>query len=313
MHGLRPADYPEAIVACDNLALGSAMRIPGINTIGFAAESDSDDPGLSVEAPCVIGVVGLLGSLSEADIVIVDGYQGVVHIDPDPATLIHYQQAEEHRHLREKVFIASEHIPARTASGEIVYVYAFLSDESGLAAALEAGADGLMFDLRGNHEDPSALCGQVLQEAAGKPVVFAIEMGCEEILRAAMAYCAPGQLTLVSENADLLTLQVENALDRIVLEALQLDIEPPQADLGWIAPSAACDTADCSPLVIDASDASGDIALPEGDAEPIVILGRSTEAIEAIVTAGARRVAVEPNRVAEAKLVVRSIGLEDED
>ena len=311
--GLRPSDYPEAILACDNLALGAVMRIPGINTIGIAAESDTDVGDLPVEVPCVIGVTGLLSSINEGDILIVDGYKGVVHIDPDPQMLVHYQQAQEHRHLRQKVFISSEHIPARTQTGETVYVYARMSDESQLAKALDAGADGLMLDLRGNTDDLSALSGRVLSEAAGKPVVFVLDFGCEEILRAVMAYCTPGQVTLVSENADLLASQVNAALDLIVLEALQLDVEAPQVNVGWIAHADVCNTADCSPLVIDATRGQPEsFTLPETGAEPVAIIGKNIGAVEPLVRMGVRRVALEPDVISEAKYTILLIGAEDE-
>lgn len=309
--GLPPADFPEAIIACDTIVLGFAIKIPGINSIGYAAESDADVPGLAIDIPCVIGATGLLESISEGDIIIVDGYKGLVHIDPDTDTLIHYQQAEEHHHLREKVFIASEHIPARTASGELVYVYALLSSEFELNAALDAGADGLVFDLRGRCDDLGAVSGQILREAAGKPVVIALEMGCEEVLRAAMVYCTPGQLTLVSEDADFLAVQVERALDHIVLEALQLDIDPPQAGLGRIV-TLREHQEDCSPFVIDARDAQESFTIAKCGEEPIVVVNEVAHVSEAIADAIVRRIAVAPGRVTEAKLAIRSIGLEEE-
>lgn len=310
-NGLRPADYPEAVLACDTLALGATMRIPGINIIGIAAESDSDVPDLPVEAPCVIGVTDLLSSINEGDILIVDGYKGVVHIDPDPPTLIHYQQAEEHRHLREKVFISSEHIPARTQSGETVYVYARMSDESQLAAALSAGADGLVLDLRTNREDLGKLSDCVLREAAGKPVAFVVGLGCEQILRAVMEYCTPGQVTLVSENADMLASQVDAALDQIVLEALQLDVEAPQVNLGSFASAGACDLTNGPPIVVECADDEPD--LPEVCEDTVVVIGERIDAIEKMVDAGVRRIAVEPDTVSRVKYRIRLIGMEDEE
>lgn len=306
---LVPSDYPEAIVACDSLALGAVMRIPGINTIGIAAESDTDAPGLEIEAPCVLGVADLLKSISEGDILIVDGYRGEVHIDPDPQTIVHYQQAEERRNLREKVFINSEHIPARTQAGETVLVYARLSGASRLDEALDAGADGLLVDARGIG-DMSGVSGEILREAAGKPVVFVVEMGCAEILRAVMAYCTPGQVTLVSADADLLASQVESAMDQIVLEALQLDIDAPDVKIGGIAHAGACDPKDPTLLAIDA--AACDIeGLPRMSQDAIVVVGDRLKAIAPLVEAGVRRVAVEPDIVGEAKYAIRSIASED--
>ncbi len=306
------SDFPEAIIACDSIVLGSAIRIPGVNAVGFAAESDADVPGLAIDVPCVIGVRELLSSVSEGDILIVDGYRGLVHIDPDPATLIHYQQAEEHHRLREKVFIASEHIPARTASGDVVYVYATLTTEAELDVALDAGADGLVFDLRTRYDDTSAVCGDILREAAGKPVVLIVDMHCEDILRAAMVYCMPGQLTLVSEHADFLEMQVEKALDHVVLEALQLDIDPPQVALGGFAHVSERPTDGEFSLLVDARDQAVTDLLPVLDGSPIVMLGEPGHISAAVASAGAKRIAIAPDKVAEAKLIVRSIGLEEE-
>ena len=58
---------------------------------GIAAQADVDIPGLPVEVPCVIGLPNLLRSISDGDILIVDGNRGVVFVNPDPETLIDYQ------------------------------------------------------------------------------------------------------------------------------------------------------------------------------------------------------------------------------
>lgn len=278
MQGLPAHDYPQAIIACDSLAVGAAMRIPGISAVAIAAEALTDVPDLAIDLPCVIGVPDLLESIKEGDILIVDGYKGVVHIDPDPQVLIHYQQAEEQRHAREKVFITSEHIPAQTQSGETVYVYARMADDTKLAAALDNGADGLLVNLRGKSEDLSALCSRILQEVAGKPVTFEVDLHFEEILRSAMLYCTPLQVTLVSDNPELLIAQVESVLDGIALEALQMDLEAPRVN---VSPEE-------TPRTVDA-----------------------LEEIEELFRAGVRMIAVEPEFVSDAKFAIRSVSLED--
>lgn len=280
MQGLPARDYPEAAIACDSLAVGSAMRIPGINAVAIAAEAPTDVPGLPSDVPCVIGVADLLQSIKEGDILIVDGYKGVVHIDPDPQTLIHYQQTEEQQHTRGKVFITSEHIPAQTQTGETVLVYARMTDDSSLETALDRGADGLLVDMRGRDDDLSSLSSRVLREVAGKPVTFVVDFHIEEILRAAMLYCTPLQVTLVSENPEMLIAQVDSALDKITLEALQMDLEAPQVN---VAPEQ-------TPVGVDA-----------------------VEEIENVVRSGARMIAVEPGSVPDAKFAIRSVNLEDAD
>lgn len=301
-----PSDYPEAIVACDSLVVGAITRIPGINTVGIAAESDTDATGLEIAVPCVIGLPDLLKSISEGDILIVDGYRGEVHIDPDPQTIMHYQQAQDRRNLREKVFITSEHIPATTQWGETVLVYARLSGASRLEGALDAGADGLLVDAR-DVGDLANISGEILREAAGKPVVLVIDDSIAEILRAAMAYTIPGQVTLVSENSALLASQVESAMDQITLQAQQLDIEAPEVNVGAIAQAGTCDATDPSVVVIDASNHPHIESLPELREDVIVVIGSKLQEIEPLVRRGIRRVAVDPDFVQDAKYAIRSI------
>jgi len=313
--GLAPIDYPEAIIVCDNLAMGAVTKIPGISTIGLAAESSTDTTAIPIDVPCVIGVYDLIQSVSEGDIVVVDGSKGVVHIAPDPLTLTHYQQAEELRHIRERVFVSSEHIPARMQTGETVFVHAHIRDEAGLHSALENGADGLIVDLRGNYSETSAFCQEILRDAAGKPVTFALEVGCEDILRASMYYCTPGQVVLVSENPDFLASQVDTAMDMIVLEALQLDVEPPQVRLGWIARAGICDLTNMAPLVIDALEAEDVAGILAGQLIPeeiVTLIGSRVDALEPLVRAGARHIGIEPELIENAKYAIRFIGLEDE-
>ena len=83
MRPLPVEDCPEAIIACDDLAVGASLRIPGVVTVGIAAES-GDTAGLTVEVPCVVGVPDLLKSISEGDLLVVDGNKGIVCVDPDP-------------------------------------------------------------------------------------------------------------------------------------------------------------------------------------------------------------------------------------
>lgn len=301
--GSKPADYPEAILACDNLNTGAGIRIPGINIIGIASQSEAVPEEYTIDAPCVIAVDGLSGSIQEGELVIVDGYKGLVYIDPDPSTLIHYQQAEEQRQLRKKIFISSEHIPSRTQSGVTVYIYAHVSNEPQLAGALSSGADGLLVDLR-NVRDANYLPNTALREAAGKPVTFVVEYGCEEILRATMTYCTPGQVTLASENPDLLASQLEHAMDRIVLEALQLNIDPPQVNLGGAYTAANYNPVLGQAAVIDCRQSD---CATSAEESTVVIIGSSLDHIAAAVKLGARRIAVDQSFITEAKHTVLTI------
>jgi hypothetical protein len=82
-------DYPDIIIACDSLAVGLSTQLPGLSTAGIAAESDTDAPSLLSSVPCVIGISDLLTCVGKGDLIIIDGNEGVVYVDPDSQTLTH--------------------------------------------------------------------------------------------------------------------------------------------------------------------------------------------------------------------------------
>lgn len=329
--GENPSNYPEAILVCENVAMSLAVKLPGISPIGIAAQSHSDIPRVEFSAPCVIGLPNLLSSISEGDILIVDGYKGIVIIDPDPQTLIRYQQIEQERSSRSKVFISSEHIPAKTQAGDIIRVYAHVFNEADVQNALSMGTDGLLVDLRGNEEEAADYYGVALRDAAGKPVAFAVEYASDKLLRAVMRYATPNQVSLLFpiENFNSQSMSTLGTLEDVKIEAVFSDLDPPQISFGKIA---------CASYIINMAAPDGDeiIAIdlcraPETDEgceemmdclpawvgtrtadNSIVILESNIGLLECAVMSGAKSVAVTPDIVAIAKNTIRSIGLEDE-
>ncbi len=190
---LPPREHPDAVVASDTLALGMSLKLPGINTVGIAIESPDELPGLEPKVPCVIGCTDLIRSISEGDVLIVDGDEGVVYIDPDLETILRYQEMEERAIHEHVVYIAAEHLPARTPEGEIVNVLGIVHDEASLAIALSQGADGVLTDIADLSVTPSAL----LRVAAGKPIVILAEAASEELARAIEEFSVPGQVTVL--------------------------------------------------------------------------------------------------------------------
>lgn len=325
--GLPPADYPEAVVACENAVMALAMKLPGVSTVGIAAQSDQDVQQAEFDVPCVIGLPDLLTCISEGDILIVDGNKGVVHIDPDPPTLIHYQQIEDRLESREKLFIAFEHIPARTQNQETVYVYAHVASEQEAADALDEGADGLIVETSGTDTPIGDYCSNVLRAVAGKPVAFVVDLASEEIPRAAMRLAVPNQVTVLFPPADFVSRMAEMraALKSLAAEAFSADLVPPALNFGVLA----CESEDIdaeqtdepSALALDLCKSCRLDAHPERLADQmtswigarrahdvVILIGEHIDALECMVRAGARAVGVVPGVVGAAKYAIRSIG-----
>jgi len=159
--GLMPEDYPEVIIVCDLLSIGSSIRIPGIRTIGIAAQ-ENDEPAMPLSVPCVAGINGLLLSMDDGEqIVIVDGNEGVVYIEPDAQTVIRYQTSISQQPI-ERVFLESGHLPARTRDGRLVTVSAVASSIKDVETAISQGADSIVVMFSELVENEIALKQQLL-------------------------------------------------------------------------------------------------------------------------------------------------------
>lgn len=320
---LDPKDYPEVIIASYELTTGLAVKIPGVRTIGVAAQSEVDLPGLDVEVPCVIDLENLLPSITEGDILILDGNKGVVYIDPDPPTLIHYQQIEEHHVTRSKIFISSEHIPAKTQAGEIINVFAYATTEQGITKGLDDGADGLLIDLRETQLDTQSFYEQVYTQAAGKPVWFGVSYLSPELARMAAKHALPDQTTVLLhiENYGSLMEEAEAVMENVEVEAFLNDLDAPKLRFGLIASSEEYSksgkTDDESPLALALNPETETDSLHKWtDKMPtenvVIIIGNHIDMIPGIVESGGRCVAVDPELVSAAKYTIRSIGAQEE-
>lgn len=324
--GVSPKDFPEAIIACDNLAAGMSIKLPGIRTIGIVAQSEIDFPGMDPDVPCIVGIPNLLQSINHGDILIIDGCEGTIHIDPDTQTIIKYQQIEEEHACRSRLFIGSEHIPAKTQTGETVCCYAYTTNMEEIVRAIDMGADGLLVDLRNSQLDVSSFYVDALLSAAGKPVAFAVDMPPTKIIEAAKLYSTPGQVRILFDPSkfDLLSNSIESQLEEMMIDSLE-NPDAPAVGIGTISgyensakanqgSYAAIDIRNCT-LSDDKVDCiNGYIShwVEEKDArDAIFVIGNNTDCLGCLVKAGARCVAVTYNLVSDAKFAIRAIGLED--
>jgi hypothetical protein len=326
---LDPTDYPECVLVCDNLATGLSAQIPGINIIGIAAQSETDVPIFEPQVPCVMGLTNLLRSVSHGDILILDAHKGILYIDPDPRTLMHYQEIEERHASKPPIYIESAHMPARTQNGVTIDVYAYVENAAGLAKALEGGADGLII---GTPKEPeTGYYANILTAAVGKHVAFAAQQVDADLLRAVMKFALPIQVVSVllpAAEYDSRAKEAQTIMESVEIEAFLNDLDPPNVALGILTEKADPKQAKImdepailavdlrgSAYLISRSDELRETVhawVKDKDAKNVIILlGNNLPAITTVVEAGARSVAVSPDLVSECKYIIRSIGLED--
>ena len=145
-----------------------------------------------LELPAVVGIGSFLDTITGASQVIVDGDRGRVIIDPDQATLIHYQQQLEQRATLTARLAELRDLPAETADGVRIRLSANIEFPHETAACLERGADGIglyrtEFLYLSSAEEPSEedhfqAYSQVVRAMGGRPVVIrTLDLGADKM------------------------------------------------------------------------------------------------------------------------------------
>ena len=184
--GLDQIAEPCVLIA-DDLSAMDFSRLPagcllGLVTVGGCATSHVAIIARSLGVPAVVGVAADAAVLRGVQRVAIDGDDGVVFLDPDPATDRDFagrieRAAAERRQLAE--YIAIE---PRTRSGQLIEVAANIGGPQDVAAALAHGAHGVglfrteFLFMRGrslpDELTQAALYADVLKACAPHPVVI---------------------------------------------------------------------------------------------------------------------------------------------
>ncbi len=141
-------DIGAGILLADDIPPSQAIRLANRAVSGFASETGGQTSHTTIIAkslgiPAVVGVAGLVREAEKAQMVIVDGFEGHVLVDPDPALIQVYSlRAEEHRR-RQHDLLGLANLPAETLDGHGVHLLANIDLVHEIPAAKSAGAEGI--------------------------------------------------------------------------------------------------------------------------------------------------------------------------
>lgn len=138
---------PEVIIARD-LTPSDTATLDRTKVLGFAIETGSTTSHTAIVArsmklPAVVGMQRLFNRLENGDRVIIDGYLGMVVINPEPETIAFYEEkiARQNQLLEELQKESS--MTAETLDGYQIHLAANVEGVDGLDEVIRSGAAGI--------------------------------------------------------------------------------------------------------------------------------------------------------------------------
>lgn len=184
------------IIAADDLAPSETVQLDKSKVLGFATMYGSANSHTAILArtmniPAVSGLGETLSSQYDGKMAVIDGFTGILYVDPDEETLARMQEKRA-KDLEQKELLnqlkGKENV---TRSGQKINVYANIGNVSDLGAVLknDAGGIGLFrseFLYLENSTFPTeeqqfAVYKQVAESMAGKKVIIrTLDIGADK-------------------------------------------------------------------------------------------------------------------------------------
>jgi phosphoenolpyruvate-protein phosphotransferase (PTS system enzyme I) len=182
-HDLSPAD----------MILFKRHHFGGFVTDGGGVTSHTAIVARSLGIPALVGLHHARQAISEGELLIVDGVQGVLVVNPDPLVLNEYRLRQSQIGIERQKLKRLKSTPAATLDGTPIDLYANIELPQDMAEVIEVGADGVglfrtefLFlnrqDLPGEDEQFEAY-RQVAEAMMGRPVVLrTLDVGADKAL-----------------------------------------------------------------------------------------------------------------------------------
>lgn len=136
------------IVVANEVLPSQSMMLGDREVAGYVTQTGGGTSHAAILArsrgvPAVSGAEGILGQINTGDLVIVDGRDGHVFIDPDTETEAAYRKLQREFFNLKDQLAENRDSPALTADGEPVQLLANVNDLAGTEAAIAMGASGV--------------------------------------------------------------------------------------------------------------------------------------------------------------------------
>jgi phosphotransferase system enzyme I (PtsI) len=192
------AEEQEMIVVAHDLSPADMLLFKRHQFGGFVTDvggvtSHTAIVARSLGIPAIVGLHHAFQTIAERELLIVDGVQGVLIVNPDPLVLAEYRLRQSQLGLERQRLKRLRSTPAATIDGTPVELYANIELPEDMPEVLEVGAQGVgLFrsefiflnrkDLPGEDEQFEAY-RNVAQAMGGRPVVLrTLDIGADKAL-----------------------------------------------------------------------------------------------------------------------------------
>jgi phosphoenolpyruvate-protein phosphotransferase (PTS system enzyme I) len=138
----------QVIIVAHDLSPADTTQMRLDNVLGFVTDmggktSHTAIIAQSLEIPAVVGLEHITQEARSGDLIVVDGSDGQVVLNPDPDTLVYFQQKKKKYVEYKKKMAKESHLPAETLDGIPIKTRANIEFLDEIAAVLAHGGEGI--------------------------------------------------------------------------------------------------------------------------------------------------------------------------
>lgn len=176
----------DVIIIAEDLTPSDTAAMDKNHVKGFATEIGGETShtaiiARSLEIPAVVGCAKAIRKIITGDMVIIDGSEGAVFLNPDPATLAKYEEEGRNFQIRKEKLKGLKDFPAITLDGHRVELAGNIAKPEGVIKVLDNGGEAIglfrtefLYMNRNtfpSEEEQFAAYKKVAQSMEGKPVI----------------------------------------------------------------------------------------------------------------------------------------------
>lgn len=139
---------PDAIVVAYDLSPADTAQLHRAAVAGLATDAGGTTSHTAIiarahEIPAVVGLENITDVVGNGDLLIVDGTEGVVIVNPDPELVARYRDQQRKEAAAEAALLGNRDLPAVTTDGVRIRLAANIDHADEIRSALDHGAEGI--------------------------------------------------------------------------------------------------------------------------------------------------------------------------